>query len=128
MRTIIIFLSLFFFTFYIPVNANRLIQSFNDGWYFADCDLNSLQEIQDINPEWEQIHLPHTWNKDAYNTRNYTRGSSWYKKEFMIPSSQIKERQIFLKFDAINSLADVYLNGKLLTTHKGGYSAFIIDK
>lgn len=127
MRTKIIFLSLFFFTLYIPVNANRLIQSFNDGWYFADCNLNSLQEIQNSNPEWEQIHLPHTWNKDAYSTRNYTRGSSWYKKEFMIPSSQIKERQIFLKFDAINSLADVYLNGKLLTTHKGGYSAFIID-
>ena len=37
------------------------------------------------------------------------------------------DKQLYLKFDAVNSLADVYLNGELLTTHKGGYSAFIVD-
>ena len=26
-------------------------------------------------------------------------------------------RQLYLKFDGANSLADVYLNGELLTTH-----------
>ena len=39
----------------------------------------------------------------------------------------MRDKQLYLKFDGVNSLADVYLNGELLTTHKGGYSAFTVD-
>lgn len=39
----------------------------------------------------------------------------------------IENKQIYLKFDAINSSADVYLNDELLATHKGGYAAFTVD-
>ncbi len=109
------------------VNAGRLVQSFNDGWHYAACDDKSLQQAQCPDREWQQVHLPHTWNTDAYSTGKYRRASSWYKKEFLIDSAQMHNKQLYLKFDAVNSLADVYLNGELLTTHKGGYSAFSTD-
>lgn len=114
-------------TMYPAIHAGRVVQSFNDGWYYAAHDDNRLQEVQRNEEGWEQVHLPHTWNKDAYSTRNYRRASSWYKKEFRTEVSQMGDKQLYLKFDAVNSLADVYLNGELLTTHKGGYSAFTID-
>ena len=109
---------------YPVVNAGRVVQSFNDGWYYAACDDNRLQEVQRHEEGWQQVHLPHTWNADAYSTRNYRRASSWYKKEFRTDAAQMRDKQLYLKFDGVNSLADVYLNGELLTTHKGGYSAF----
>lgn len=115
------------FTHFLSLRAGRLVQSFNDGWQFATCDVASWQELQTSNPVWQQIHLPHTWNLDAYTERNYRRFTSWYKKEFRLPYSQINGRRFYLKFDAVNSLADVYLNGERLLTHKGGYTAFVID-
>ena len=33
-------------TMYPVVNAGRVVQSFNDGWYYAACDDNRLQEVQ----------------------------------------------------------------------------------
>ena len=114
-------------TMYLVVNAGRVVQSFNDGWYYAACDDNRLQEVQRHEEGWQRVHLPHTWNADAYSTRNYRRASSWYKKEFRTDAAQMRDKQLYLKFDAVNSLADVYLNGELLTTHKGGYSAFTVD-
>lgn len=112
---------------YPAIYAGRVVQSFNDGWYYAAQDDNLLQDAQCCEDGWEQVHLPHTWNMDAYSTRNYRRASSWYKKEFRAKAAQIQNKQLYLKFDAVNSLADVYLNGELLTTHKGGYSAFVVD-
>lgn len=107
--------------------AGRVVQSFNDGWYYAPHDDNRLQDVQRHENGWEQVHLPHTWNMDAYSTRDYRRASSWYKKEFRTEAAQMRNKQLYLKFDAVNSLADVYLNGEQLTTHKGGYSAFVVD-
>ena len=115
------------FTHFLSLRAGRLVQSFNDGWQFATCDVASLQELQTSNPVWQQIHLPHTWNQDAYTVRNYRRVTSWYKKKFRLPYSQINGRRFYLKFDAVNSLADVYLNGERVLTHKGGYTAFVTD-
>ena len=73
---------------YPVVNAGRGVQSFNDGWYYAACDDNRLQEVQRHEEGWQQVHLPHTWNADAYSTRNYRRASSWYKKEFRTDAAQ----------------------------------------
>lgn len=115
------------FSHFLPLYAGRQVQSFNDGWLFAACDAVSLQELQTSKPAWQQIHLPHTWNQDAYVERNYRRGTSWYKKEFRLSASQVSGRRLYLKFDAVNSLADVYLNGECLLTHKGGYTAFVVD-
>ena len=70
---------------YPVVNAGRVVQSFNDGWYYVAYNDNRFQKVRCHEEGWEQVHLPHTWNTDAYSTRNYRRASSWYKKD-MTPS------------------------------------------
>ncbi len=50
----------------------------------------------------------------------------WYKRLFDIPLAW-KRKNVILHFDAVDYQADVYLNGKKVTTHKGGYSRFSAD-
>lgn len=40
-------------TMYPVVNAGRVVQSFNDGWYYAACDDNRLQEVQRHEEGWQ---------------------------------------------------------------------------
>ena len=52
----------------------------------------------------------------------YYEGTVWYKKTFS--HSQDKNKRFFIHFGAVNYLADVYLNGKLLGKHEGGFTPF----
>lgn len=105
----------------VQIHAQRHIMSFNDGWQFLPND--SMQFAQP--GDWQNIHIPHTWNLGAYVTKNYKRGRCWYRKSFTIPRS-FRNKTIYLRFDAINSYAEIYLNGMLIGNHSGGYSAFNI--
>lgn len=86
---------------YPVVNAGRVVQSFNDGWYYVAYNDNRFQKVRCHEEGWEQVHLPHTWNTDAYSTRNYRRASSWYKKEFRLEAAEMWDKQLYLKFDAV---------------------------
>jgi beta-glucuronidase len=52
----------------------------------------------------------------------YYEGTVWYKKTFS--HSPGKNKRLFLHFGAVNYLADIYLNGKLLGKHEGGFTPF----
>lgn len=52
----------------------------------------------------------------------YFEGTVWYKKTFdHIPD---RNKRLFIHFGAVNYQADVYLNGKLLGKHEGGFTPF----
>jgi beta-glucuronidase len=53
----------------------------------------------------------------------YYEGTVWYKRSFDYRRSNPSDR-VFLYFGAVNYRADVYLNGKKLGMHKGGFTAF----
>ena len=71
------------------------------------------------------VVIPHTWNNiDGQDGGNdYYRGTCCYRKTFASPALS-EDEQVFLEFEAVSSSASVYLNGKLIKTHDGGYSAF----
>ncbi|MBT7170938.1 MAG: hypothetical protein HN909_04120, partial [Phycisphaerales bacterium] len=101
----------------------------NDGWLYLDKDLPTPPAS---NEQYVKLSLPHCWNaKDAQRTKDYRRAGSWYRKEFFFPvlkadASSVAGRH-FLRFGAAGQMAKVYCNGKLLTTHIGGYSAFTVE-
>ncbi|TCC88765.1 beta-glucuronidase [Pedobacter frigiditerrae] len=68
------------------------------------------------------IKVPGDWNSQA-DKFMYYEGTVWYKKSFDVDLGTSSER-IFLHFGAVNYRADVYLNGKKLGMHKGGFTAF----
>ncbi len=79
--------------------------------------------------QWEKIALPHTWNaKDTLETRDYRRGLGWYRKHLAItPEFLAKDLRHFVRFGAANAQAQVFLNGRLIGEHVGGYSAFTVE-
>ncbi len=68
------------------------------------------------------LKVPGDWNwQDAKFT--YYEGTVWYKKSFNYQKQQAGNK-VFLYFGAVNYRADVYLNGKKLGMHKGGFTPF----
>jgi hypothetical protein len=50
----------------------------------------------------------------------------WYRRTFKVPA-EWKGRRVLLNFGAVDWEAAVYVNGKALGTHRGGYDAFSHD-
>ncbi len=100
----------------------RTVLNLNKDWLFvANCtDLGAT--------EGERLSLPHTWNAaDGYDGGNdYLRGSCLYKKEIVRAELPAADRY-YLEICGANSSADVYLDGKKLAHHDGGYSTWRVD-
>lgn len=75
-----------------------------------------------------RVDLPHTWNKtDALNGQlNYYRGAAIYQKRLPVQQDW-KGKRLFLKFDGVNTVTDVFINGKYVGEHRGGYAAFLFE-
>jgi beta-glucuronidase len=67
------------------------------------------------------LHVPGDFNTQMTEL-TYEEGIVWYKKSFSY--SRKNERRLFLHFGAVNYLADVYMNGKKLGSHEGGFTPF----
>ena len=68
--------------------------------------------------------LPSSWLTHAPEMRHY-QGLVWYQKRFDAPP-RAGERQ-FLRFGAANYAAEVWLNGKRLGRHEGGFTPFAFE-
>ncbi|MCD8262088.1 MAG: beta galactosidase jelly roll domain-containing protein [Bacteroides sp.] len=102
--------------------TGRQRETINDNWYFFQGDAPGAEQVN-----WQKINLPHCWNAtDSYQTQDYYRGSGWYRKVITLPE-RYRGQQIYLRFDGASLRADVYINGKYIGNHKGGYTAFSFD-
>ena len=103
----------------------RQIISLNAGWAFTK-DASSLPE--QFPEQWEQISLPHSWNAiDGMDGGgDYHRGTCHYAK--ILNKSEIPAAdRLYLEINGANSSADVYLDGKKLAHHDGGYSTWRVE-
>ena len=95
-----------------------------DGWRFA-----KTAEIPAAFPEsWQPVTLPHTWNAaDGTDGGNdYWRGTACYCRRLTPPALAAGE-QLWLEFEGAAMTAEVYLNGRKLARHAGGYSTFRVE-
>ena len=100
----------------------RNIMNFNKSWLFS----KTAEEVPAKLPKkWEKVNVPHCWNAvDGQDGGNdYHRGTCYYAKSFAKKELPAGE-QIYLELRGTNSSADVYLNGKALAHHDGGYSTW----
>ncbi len=103
----------------------RNVMNFNIGWLFS----KTADSIPSALPaDWEKLNLPHTWNAvDGQDGGNdYHRGTCYYAKQFAkadLPATDCT----YLEIKGANSSAEVYLNGKKLMSHDGGYSTWRVN-
>jgi beta-glucuronidase len=70
----------------------------------------------------ETLMVPGDWNSQK-DKLLYYEGSIWYKRSFDYSKEEAANR-VFVYFGAANYQADVYLNGKKLGRHIGGFTPF----
>ena len=103
----------------------RQIVNLNAKWAFT----KQAHEVPAALPlDWNFVNLPHTWNAiDGQDGGNdYYRGVTYYAKN--ISKMELPEAQrYYLELQGANSSTDVYLDGKHLAHHDGGYSTWRVD-
>ena len=102
----------------------RSVITLNQNWLFA----KTAEIPTALDSEWESISLPHTWNAlDGQDGGgDYFRGTCCYAKA--LNKADLPESgRYYLEINGANSSADVYLNGKVLAHHDGGYSTWRTD-
>ena len=98
----------------------REIYSLNSGWKFFYKEENSSDNAREVS-------LPHTWNIDAFiGDGTYLQTAASYQRTLFIPA-EWRGKRIFLRFNGVQSVADVFLNGRHIGDHYGGYTAFALE-
>ena len=103
----------------------RQIISLNRKWAFTKEALANPAALPEVK-YW--VNVPHTWNNiDGQDgAGDFYRGACWYVKE--IDREEIPEAaKYFIEINGANSSADLYVGGKHLAHHDGGYSTWRVD-
>ena len=103
----------------------------NGVWQFAFDDADEGVAAGWMNPGVKlplQITVPF-----AYQTKASGLGPTdeihpviWYRRAFTVPA-EMQGKRVLLRFGAVDFECTVYVNGKQVGGHKGGYTPFAID-
>ena len=92
------------------------------GAFFTNYHAQNKQELVEYDfDKSPTITIPGDWNSQVMELKYYE-GNVWFKKSF--DYNLAPNKRLFLYLGAINYKADVYLNGKKLGTHEGGFTPF----
>lgn len=115
--------------FYELPNSGREVYSMNQAWRFVKGDVEGTPYATGFDDSgWQVVSIPHGLEylpAEASGCANY-QGVAWYRKQFT-PHQSLKGKQLFVHFEAIMGKSDVYVNGKLVKKHYGGYLPVILD-
>lgn len=109
-------------------NSGREVYSMNPAWRFHKGAMEGAETKEFNDKDWTVVSLPDGIEylpTEASGCINY-QGEVWYRKHFM-PDAALKGKKLFLHFEAIMGKSKVFVNGKLLTEHFGGYLPVIVD-
>jgi beta-galactosidase len=116
--------------------ADRQTLNFNPGWKFIKADPADAFKPDFKDDTWTNVSAPHTFNDtDTFDDwsvpghvgeTNQWVGRTWYRKSFTLPDS-FKAKRVFLEFEAVRHVAEVYLNGQPLGINFTGFIPFGFD-
>lgn len=96
--------------------AARQSATINDGWTYTAAGDSTR----------ERVHLPHTWNTDAYTARHYRRGAARYTRPLLADTAWLGKR-VYLIVDGAATQSAVSIDGREAATHVGAYSSHTVD-
>ena len=103
----------------------RTITNINRKWAFTK---ETVEIPSAIDSKWNFVNLPHSWNAiDGQDGGNdYFRGTATYAR--VLSKEDLPEAdRYYIEIQGANSSADLYVNGKKLAHHDGGYSTWRCD-
>lgn len=90
----------------------------NDGWRFFFADEPDAADAS-------YVTLPHTWNVEV-EQGSYLRTTANYLRALYIPT-EWQDRRLFVRFGGAQSVADLFVNGRYVGEHQGGFTAFTFE-
>ena len=109
-------------------NSGREVFSMNPVWRFYKGSVAGAEAISFDDTEWAVVSLPNGIEylpTEASGCINY-QGEVWYRKHFT-PADALKGKKLFLHFEAIMGKGKVFVNGRLMKEHFGGYLPVVVD-
>lgn len=111
--------------------AQRHAEELTDGWKFLKADALPRATTD----TWENVTVPHTWNvEDGCNGKaadpqypeGYYRGPGWYARPLDVPVDW-KGKRVFIRFEGVSLVADVFVNEVAVGQHRGAFAAFCFE-
>lgn len=99
-------------------------ENLNGLWHYA-----IRPALQDAPGDWDgEILVPFPVESDLSGVKKALTPEDklWYRRSFVVPASW-KGQRVLLHFGAVDWQATVWVNGKKIGTHQGGYDAFTLD-
>jgi len=77
--------------------------------------------------KWQKVSLPQParYEQELNPGVNQFTGICYYRKQFVVPANY-KQKHLYLRFEGAMQTASVWVNGKFVTQHQGGYLPFIV--
>ncbi|MCP4760503.1 MAG: glycoside hydrolase family 2 protein [archaeon] len=109
------------------------------NWKFKKEEIANGGSVNIQDNDWKDIQVPHTWNSHDVQSGGskmvsigkkkepgYYRGTGWYRTWVKIPESASNQR-IFIKFEAIGDISEVFCNGSFVGKHEGAFAAICYE-
>lgn len=131
----IILLNCFFFLlliqtklFAIDRNVPRQKLNFNTNWAFHLGEMNGAERVGFNDIGWEGVTIPHVMRVEKKHNGGGAiyQGIGWYRRYFKLPNS-LRNKRLSIHFEGVQMNCEVYLNGKKIAEHFGGYMGFSVD-
>lgn len=121
---------------FVSAADGRTKYNFNHDWKFLKENPANAQQTGFDDSMWTTISCPHTFNDvDTFDDfslgkhngeENQWRGTVWYRKDFKLPAVDAGKK-VFIEFEGVRQIADVFLNGKHLGKNQTGFIPFGYD-
>ncbi len=104
----------------------RLTLSLNREWKFALGDHPGAETSGFPDAAWSSVGLPHSFSIPYFLSSEFYTGYGWYRRHLIAPDAW-NQKRVFLEFDGVFQVAEVFVNGQLVGSHRGGYTGFSFD-
>ncbi len=105
--------------------------SLNSAWLYHQGDAENFEKPQYNDQDWDKVSLPHTLHLEPARfklSQKYYRGVGLYRLRFSAFGDDYRSGdRALIHFEGALTRADVWLNGKYLGYHLGGYTPFVFD-
>ena len=106
----------------------RISLNMNTDWAFYRGDVAGGELLSVADTAWMPVVLPHIMQlekKHCGGNAIYD-GVGWYRRYFKLPDSY-RDKRIAVSFEGVMNACELYVNGRKVKEHKGGYVGFTVD-
>lgn len=100
--------------------------NFNREWRFHLGDDANAGQVAFDDAAWGVVGLPHSFSEPYFASSQFYVGYGWYRKHIAVPEAW-SARRIHLEFDGAFQVAEMFVNGRRIGEHRGGYTGFTFD-